>query len=191
VSDEDGDALTLLYRIDDDVAWSTLPTVSGQAVLPADVVSRSLSAPGVHTLEAAAFDGFELSALPIGPVQRYPTGTSHLGVLTDPSNPDRIWPIHHLSDPPTWYLPLNGLAPCRVAYQIDSQPYSDWYEVRAGAAGRITVQQIKLFPKQIQPLSIGEHTIRFILREDSTGRAWVAGTFPFQITQAIKNHAKA
>jgi hypothetical protein len=64
VSDEDGDAVTLLYRIGDDVSWSAAATTSGEAVLPADVVSRLLSMPDEHKVEVAAFDGLELSPFP-------------------------------------------------------------------------------------------------------------------------------
>jgi hypothetical protein len=63
--DEDGDALTVLYRMDDDVTWSIVPVSSEPNVIPANLVSRVLSTPGVHTLEVAGFDGLELSETPI------------------------------------------------------------------------------------------------------------------------------
>jgi hypothetical protein len=56
ISDDDGDALTVLYKIDDDVTWSILPTSSSPNVLPADLVSRVLSGPDSHRVTVTAFD---------------------------------------------------------------------------------------------------------------------------------------
>jgi hypothetical protein len=65
MSDEDGDALTVLYKIDDDVTWSILPTSSSPNVLPADFVSRVLSTTDGHTVAVTAFDGLEVSEMPV------------------------------------------------------------------------------------------------------------------------------
>jgi hypothetical protein len=61
VSDEDGDAVIVLYRLGDDVTWSVLPTSSGVNVLPADLVSRLVSRPEVQKIEVIASDGLDAS----------------------------------------------------------------------------------------------------------------------------------
>jgi hypothetical protein len=54
VSDEDGDAVTVLYRIGDDVAWSVLPRSSGVNVLPPALVPRLVSRSEMQKVEVIA-----------------------------------------------------------------------------------------------------------------------------------------
>jgi hypothetical protein len=61
VSDEDGEAVTQLYRIGENVSWSSAATWSGEAVLPAEVVSGLFSMREASKVEVAAFDGLEVS----------------------------------------------------------------------------------------------------------------------------------
>jgi hypothetical protein len=65
ISDEDGDPLTVLFRIDDDATWSVVPASSEPNVIPAELVARAFSAPGIHTMAVTAFDGLEDSAAPV------------------------------------------------------------------------------------------------------------------------------
>jgi hypothetical protein len=58
-SDGDGDNVTFLYRIGDDVTWSVLPTSSGGIVFPADLASRVVSTLEGRRVEVIASDGLD------------------------------------------------------------------------------------------------------------------------------------
>jgi hypothetical protein len=147
ISDEDGDALTVLFRIDDDVTWSVVPTSPEPNVIPAELVARAFAAPGIHTVAVTAFDGLEDSAAPVV----YEVGYSL---------PERDLPIKQLGGR-QFEVDVSQLGgvPVKLYYQIH-----DWGRERWGGpisiAKHIRGQTVQFTEKELDDTALGQHSVR-------------------------------
>jgi hypothetical protein len=176
VSDEDGDAVTLLYRIGDDVSWSTAQTASGEAVLPVDVVSRLLSTPDIPKVEVAAFDGLEVSPFAPGDFANAPALNLSACSRLIPVQAQVCGPyqfgeaevnFHHVQHSSRYYIRFSQGSIFKIRYAIGPNPYSGY------ALERFQVHCVMFgLPSQvIRGLNIDNHfDVRFML-ESLAGRA--------------------
>jgi hypothetical protein len=195
VSDEDGDAVTVLYRVDDDVAWSVLPTASGQSVLPADVVSRLVATPEQHKVEVTAFDGLEVTPFVVWPWQ---SGASRefTVVETQPENTEAVGftkvggrgllGVFWRRDWPQFYLAIHGRITFNMGYALDGKAYSPRY-VQATPAKQV---RFALPIKVVDELSLGNHTILFYFEKLDATLGQELEPFNFVVTKTFKGRAR-
>jgi hypothetical protein len=191
VSDEDGDAVTVLYRVDDDVAWSVLPTASGQSVLPVDVVSRLVGSPEQHKVEVTAFDGLEVTPF-VWPWQSAPfqefTGMKkmkgdlkYLGTLLVSNT---LYALHWQRDWPQFWIQCLPPGPFNMAYSLDGKGYSRYVQDKPAPYVRFALPV-----NVVDGLSIGNHTIRFFIEKLDGSKCDELDTYNFTVTENFKARA--
>jgi hypothetical protein len=177
VSDEDGDAVTVLYRTDDDVTWSVLPASSEVNVLPASLASRFLAMPGTHTVEVTAFDGLDVSD---GSVP-FCTSSSKQGrwrenpplpkgvefeqkdVFEFPEGKNRV---SQLLDSPHFRIERQSVNPLAIAYELDGGGFASPYPFPA----KSYAVHLLLPYDRVQDWSNRWHSIEFFLTVPETDR---------------------
>jgi hypothetical protein len=168
IADEDGDALTVLYRIDDDVTWSVVPSSSAPNVVPANLVSRALSAPGAHTLQVTAFDGLEDSVSPL----QYELIRSANRWFDFDCQPDRRR---------NFKLRVADFTPCTMRYSIDGKAWSEPTQFYKGVRG----VNFRIPDDVWNKLPSGQHELEFSFVPEVTGQAFVTPRYWFQVPNAI------
>jgi hypothetical protein len=197
VSDADGDAVTVLYRIGDDVTWSVLPTSSDVNVLPADLVSELVSKPEVQKIEVTAFDGLDVSDEPVAFLIK-DTGLPEWEPVADPIALSRYklieqqhvtigdlgcdiwWAQNH----PLWYfLPHGGLGDYRVTYRIDESGSKTFTPAGDGKAFTL-----RLRPRTISEIGRGRHNITFGFFIMQTFKVFRSNPYTFVVDKVFEKN---
>jgi hypothetical protein len=204
VSDEDGDAVTVLYRIGDDVTWSVLATSSEVNVLPADLVSRLVSKPEVQKIEVTAFDGLDVSDewvtfAPPGVVNSewdvayFPDGLMKFAVRLGDIRVDNCTLIVCCRlNTPRWFItkPLQGnsfvsLPNLRFSARIIGSSSSSSFNL-TGAAKLV---QFQLRQAEVSHWPKGNYSIQFSIAPLGEERRTVSAAFRFGVTSGFRNPA--
>jgi hypothetical protein len=198
VSDEDGDAVTVLYRIGDDVTWSVLPTSSKVNVLPADLVSRLVSKPEVQKIEVTAFDGLDVSdePVPFGVGDRFKyLSNIQLGTSGDVGlvKAATIWIGHdwhcivfRRKGHPEWYFLASEEKPqYTVEFKIDQ---AEQYEGRALTLFPLTYLRLSLHHGIVEDLRDGVHIITFHFAFPGTSLSGTSPALKFRVNKALRDN---